>query len=80
MNEIRKRMYSIHQIALVIWKISLKCVEKQSNGLKNDDKLIDKLTSHGGGALRYDGTILNVTEPRASRCAMINDRICQTWH
>lgn len=25
------------------------------------------LTSHGGGALLYDGTILNVTEPRASR-------------
>lgn len=26
------------------------------------------LTSHGGGALRYEGTILNVTEPRASLC------------
>ena len=24
-------------------------------------------TSQGGGALLYDGTILNVTEPRASR-------------
>lgn len=27
-----------------------------------------KLTSHGGGALLYEGTILNVTDPRASRC------------
>jgi hypothetical protein len=25
-------------------------------------------TSQGGGALLYDGTILNVTDPRASRC------------
>lgn len=25
-------------------------------------------TSHGGGALLYEGTILNVTDPRASRC------------
>ena len=25
-------------------------------------------TSQGGGALRYDGTILKVTDPRASRC------------
>lgn len=25
-------------------------------------------TSQGGGALRYDGTILNVTDPRASLC------------
>lgn len=26
-----------------------------------------RLTSQGGGALRYDGTILKVTDPRASR-------------
>lgn len=25
-------------------------------------------TSHGGGAFRYDGIILNVTDPRVSRC------------
>jgi hypothetical protein len=25
------------------------------------------ITSQGGGALRYEGTILKVTEPRASR-------------
>ena len=25
-------------------------------------------TSQGGGALRYDGTILKVTDPRASLC------------
>lgn len=30
--------------------------------------MVEKLTSHGGGALRYDGTILKVTDPRASRC------------
>lgn len=35
------------------------------------------LTSHGGGALRYDGTILNVTEPRASRCKVYKNTFHQ---
>lgn len=34
-----------------------------------------KLTSHGGGALRYDGTILNVTDPRASRWKLIKEKL-----
>lgn len=32
-------------------------------------------TSQGGGALLYDGTILNVTDPRASRCNTQNPEL-----
>lgn len=34
-------------------------------------------TSQGGGALLYDGTILNVTDPRASRCNSRRERARQ---
>lgn len=30
------------------------------------------LTSQGGGLLRYEGTILKVTDPRASLCEKVN--------
>lgn len=45
------------------------------NNTENSGKIVFEnhfhiwiFTSHGGGAFRYDGIILNVTDPRASRC------------
>lgn len=39
----------------------------QMSNEKRLEWMENELTSQGGGALRYDGTILKVTDPRASR-------------
>lgn len=47
---------------------------KFASSTETDFILLFIFTSHGGGALLYEGTILNVMDPRASRCKMIINR------
>lgn len=62
---IEQTLLNAHSLRAVSYAISIHVNILTSNCVCVTDD--PQLTSHGGGALLYEGTILNVTEPRASR-------------